>query len=198
MATAGVSAIGRRSRIMPYRTNQELPDSVKDNLPSHAQDIYREAFDNAWDEYPDPDKRRGNESREEVAHKVAWAAVKQKYEKVGHNGSQELESTRSKQEAQCRAVGRDPEPRLRHPSQEFEERRRLARDRDAAVPEMACGRLALQARIAALDIRGLGPRAGEQPIDEAAGEARCREDRHIRACQRPSAGRRSPARREAE
>jgi cation transport regulator len=69
---------------MPYRTNQELPDSVKDNLPSHAQDIYREAFDSAWDEYRDPDKRRGNESREEVAHKVAWAAVRQKYEKVGN------------------------------------------------------------------------------------------------------------------
>lgn len=30
---------------MPYRTTRELPDSVKDNLPSHAQDIYREAFD---------------------------------------------------------------------------------------------------------------------------------------------------------
>jgi cation transport regulator len=36
---------------MPYRTNQELPDSVKDNLPAHAQDTYREAFGNAWDEY---------------------------------------------------------------------------------------------------------------------------------------------------
>jgi len=69
---------------VPYRTNQELPDSVKDNLPSHAQDIYREAFDSAWDEYEDPAKRRGNESREEAAHKVAWAAVKLKYEKVGN------------------------------------------------------------------------------------------------------------------
>jgi cation transport regulator len=69
---------------MPYRSNQELPDSVKDNLPNHAQDIYREAFDHAWNEYEEPEKRRGNESREEVAHKVAWAAVKQKYEKVGN------------------------------------------------------------------------------------------------------------------
>ena len=69
---------------MPYRTNQELPDGVKNSLPSHAQDIYRETFDNAWDEYADPEKRRGSESREEAAHKVAWAAVKQKYEKVGN------------------------------------------------------------------------------------------------------------------
>ena len=58
-------------------------DSVKNSLPSHAQDIYREAFDNAWSAYQDPAKRRGNESLEEVAHKVAWAAVKKKYEKVG-------------------------------------------------------------------------------------------------------------------
>ena len=69
---------------MPYRTNQELPDSVNDYLPSHAQDIYREAFDSAWNEYRDPAKRRGDESLEAVAHKVAWAAVKQKYEKVGN------------------------------------------------------------------------------------------------------------------
>ncbi|MGH6736458.1 MAG: ChaB family protein [Methyloceanibacter sp.] len=66
---------------MPYRSNRELPDSVKDNLPNHAQDIYREASNSAWDEYEDPAERRGDDTREEVAHKVAWAAVKQKYEK---------------------------------------------------------------------------------------------------------------------
>jgi cation transport regulator len=32
----------------------------------------------------DPAKRRGDESLEAVAHKVAWAAVKQKYQKVGN------------------------------------------------------------------------------------------------------------------
>ncbi len=69
---------------MPYRSNQELPESVKNVLPGHAQDIYREAFDNAWAEYADPSKRRRNESLEEVAHKVAWAAVKKRYEKVGN------------------------------------------------------------------------------------------------------------------
>ena len=47
---------------MPYRTDAELPDSVKDNLPSHAQDIYREAFNSAWQEYQDASKQRGNES----------------------------------------------------------------------------------------------------------------------------------------
>jgi len=33
---------------MPYSNDAELPDSVKDNLPNHAQDIYREAFNSAW------------------------------------------------------------------------------------------------------------------------------------------------------
>ena len=38
---------------MPYRTDTELPAGVKDNLPPHAQDIYREAFNSAWQEYQD-------------------------------------------------------------------------------------------------------------------------------------------------
>ncbi|GGE78903.1 cation transport regulator ChaB [Streptosporangium jomthongense] len=69
---------------MPYSKKSELPDSVTDNLPSHAQEIYRKAFNSAWDEYKDPEDRRGNEDREETAHKVAWAAVKQKYHKDGN------------------------------------------------------------------------------------------------------------------
>lgn len=66
---------------MPYSKPEELPDSVKDNLPKHAQEIYLEAYNSAWDEYADPEDRRGGASREEVAHKVAWAAVKERYEK---------------------------------------------------------------------------------------------------------------------
>jgi cation transport regulator len=54
---------------------------VRENLPEHAQDIYREAFNSAWEEYKDPFERRGNESWEEVSHKVAWSAVEKVYEK---------------------------------------------------------------------------------------------------------------------
>ncbi len=68
---------------MPYQSISDLPDSVKDHLPTHAQVIYKEAYNNAWEQYADPDKRRGDASREEVAHKVAWAAGKVKYEKKG-------------------------------------------------------------------------------------------------------------------
>lgn len=68
---------------MPYRSLAELPDAVKDHLPKHAQEIYKEAYNSAWEQYADPEKRRGDASREETAHKVAWAAVKDKYEKHG-------------------------------------------------------------------------------------------------------------------
>jgi cation transport regulator len=67
--------------IMPYAQKKDLPDAVKDNLPTHAEEIYKEAFNSAWDQYKDPDDRRGDASREETAHRVAWAAVKQEYEK---------------------------------------------------------------------------------------------------------------------
>lgn len=69
---------------MPYTDNSKLPESVAKNLPAHAQDIYRAAFNAAWDEYKNPKARRSSaESREQVAHKVAWAAVKKKYIKKG-------------------------------------------------------------------------------------------------------------------
>ncbi|MCA9835109.1 MAG: ChaB family protein [Thermomicrobiales bacterium] len=57
---------------MPYKTKADLPDSVKDNLPTHAQDIYKEAYNSAWDEYKHDEER---------AHRVAWGAVKKSYHK---------------------------------------------------------------------------------------------------------------------
>lgn len=66
---------------MTYKSNDDLPDSVKGVLPKHAQDIYRKAYNNAFEEYDQASERRGNASREETAHKVAWSAVKKQYEK---------------------------------------------------------------------------------------------------------------------
>jgi cation transport regulator len=57
---------------VPYQTKSDLPDSVKDNLPAHAAAIYKEAFNNAWDEYNQDEAR---------AHRVAWGAVKKQYHK---------------------------------------------------------------------------------------------------------------------
>lgn len=72
---------------MPYQSIEDLPESVRAHVPKHAQEIYLAAYNSAWDEYKDPDERRGDESRDEAAHKVAWAAVKHQYEKDEHTGT---------------------------------------------------------------------------------------------------------------
>jgi cation transport regulator len=74
---------------MPYANAAELPVSVRANLPPHAQEIYKEAFNNAWSEYADASKRRGSESRDETSHRVAWAAVEKSYVKNSATGKWE-------------------------------------------------------------------------------------------------------------
>ena len=59
---------------MPYATNAELPPAVRNHLPQAAQDIFREAFNDAHTRY-------GNDDA--VAFRVAWGAVKREYEKIG-------------------------------------------------------------------------------------------------------------------
>jgi len=70
---------------MPYKKISDLPDSVKDHLPNHAQEIFMKAFNAALKEYQDSSKKRTSDSTEEVAFKVAWNAVKKKYKKSGDN-----------------------------------------------------------------------------------------------------------------
>jgi cation transport regulator len=62
---------GRKEDEVTYKMITQLPDGVKNNLPKHAQEIYKEAFNSAEDQY-------GEESR---AHATAWSAVENKYEK---------------------------------------------------------------------------------------------------------------------
>lgn len=57
---------------MPYARNADLPPEVR-RLPKAAQDIFRAAFNAAFEEY----------GSEEAAFRVAWAAVKRKYRKEG-------------------------------------------------------------------------------------------------------------------
>lgn len=69
--------------MVPYDSIAELPKAVRESLPKRAQQIFRRVFNSAWKEYADPKRRRSGASREETAHKVAWAAVKESYEKKG-------------------------------------------------------------------------------------------------------------------
>jgi len=66
---------------MPYQTNSDLPDQIRENLPEQAQTIYRKAFNSAWEQYVSPQRRKGGADREETAHRVAWSAVKKVYRK---------------------------------------------------------------------------------------------------------------------
>ncbi len=61
---------------MPYDKLTDLPDSVRNNLPKHEQEIYQAAYNSAEEQY-------GEESR---AHRAAWSAVENNYEK-NENGN---------------------------------------------------------------------------------------------------------------
>jgi cation transport regulator len=78
------SSARKKSKVdtaLSSRTKKQI-----DSLPIHAQHIFKKAHASAVKEYQEPAKRRGgkSESAEEVAHKTAWAAVKQKYKKQGN------------------------------------------------------------------------------------------------------------------
>jgi cation transport regulator len=57
----------------------DLPPPIQAHLPAHAQEIYLSAFNSAWAQYP----ALSLKERESAAHRVAWAAVKRKYQKIG-------------------------------------------------------------------------------------------------------------------
>ena len=57
----------------PYLKNADLPKSVRDALPEHGQTIFRKTFNSASEQY-------GTENEARLM-KVAWAAVKNVYEK---------------------------------------------------------------------------------------------------------------------
>jgi cation transport regulator len=67
---------------MPYFSIEDLPDSVRHNLPQKAQEIYRKAFNKVWDSHRDPATLPSGQTRVELAAKIAWAAVKEKYVKI--------------------------------------------------------------------------------------------------------------------
>lgn len=55
--------------------------SVKHVLPSHARDIYKEAFNSAWDQYKDKTIGVMTPVAKKPRIKWPWAAVKHEYAK---------------------------------------------------------------------------------------------------------------------
>jgi cation transport regulator len=66
---------------MSYQTTRDLPEHLREHLPEFAQKIYLIAYNNACVDYADPAKYKDFSSLEEVAHHIAWAAVKKEIEK---------------------------------------------------------------------------------------------------------------------
>lgn len=62
---------------MPYASPNDLPPSVRNHLPAHAQEIYLAAFNHAFAAHAE------DAERETIAHRIAWAAVKRSYVKQG-------------------------------------------------------------------------------------------------------------------
>ena len=60
---------------MPYASLHELPPAVR-KLPVHAQEIFRAAFNAAW-------ANHATTNQEDTAFRIAWAAVKKRFRKVG-------------------------------------------------------------------------------------------------------------------
>ncbi len=56
---------------MPYASIEDLPQGLREHLPVHAQEIYKEVFNHALRQYAD----------EQTAFRVAWSAVKKQYKK---------------------------------------------------------------------------------------------------------------------
>jgi cation transport regulator len=61
---------------MPYASLHDLPPAVR-KLPLHAQEMFRAAFNAAWQSHAT------TANREETAFRIAWAAVKKRFCKVG-------------------------------------------------------------------------------------------------------------------
>jgi len=57
---------------MPFQKRADLAESVRDALPAHAEGIYKEAYNSAYEQYEHDEAR---------AHRIAWGAVKKKYHK---------------------------------------------------------------------------------------------------------------------
>lgn len=64
---------------MPYAAIEDLPPSIRDHLPEHAQEIFRAVFNSAYAAHA------GDPRQEEGAHRIAWGAVKRRYVKRGND-----------------------------------------------------------------------------------------------------------------
>ena len=69
---------------MRYNHIEELPSAMKKNLPTGAMEVYLTAYNQAWNTSIRAKDHRTGTTLEEIAHRKAWEAVRDKYRKQGH------------------------------------------------------------------------------------------------------------------
>ena len=68
---------------MPYNHIEELPGAMKNTLPTGAMEVYLAAYNQAWNKSVGSKVPRTGTLLEQIAHRKAWEAVRDKYRKQG-------------------------------------------------------------------------------------------------------------------
>lgn len=65
-----------------YTQISDLPQSIREELPESAQELYRVAYNRALEKYQaKDDKSTDDASLTEAAHNLAWRKVQEEYQK---------------------------------------------------------------------------------------------------------------------
>jgi cation transport regulator len=84
---------------MRYENKSELPPTIRDILPEHAQELYLQAYQKAWDEY---EEGQGYLSRDTMAHQQGYTAVQHEYVQDEGTGKWHLIGAESAEEEERR------------------------------------------------------------------------------------------------
>jgi len=68
---------------MPYENTSDLPQAIRNYLPVQAQLLFCAAFNHALSKFETPKTEMKFGTQEELAHRIAWAAVKKRYIRKG-------------------------------------------------------------------------------------------------------------------
>lgn len=66
---------------MSYSTVTELPKAIRDELPEHAQEIYRAAYNLTIEEHRAADHDQDEHELQEMADQAAWQRVQMEYDR---------------------------------------------------------------------------------------------------------------------
>jgi cation transport regulator ChaB len=66
---------------MLYGHHTDLPEALQRTMPIEAQELYRTVYNAAWKQYEHTFQEVEALSADELAHRIAWGRVKQRFSK---------------------------------------------------------------------------------------------------------------------